>query len=141
MVKKERGILGLCDKKQGKALSNELKEEIVRFYENDENSRMCPGMKDTVSIRNKDGEKVKHQKRLVLSNLCELYAAWKVASPRKCDSPHLLLNVLNIVFLLVPLEHMPPVFVNITKTLSLWQRHVLSSRSDEGLCLLKVKSA
>ena len=83
VVKKEKGILGLCDKKQGKAQSNELKEEIVRFYENDENSRMFPGMKDSVSIRNKDGEKVKHQKRLVLSNLCELYAAWKVASPDK----------------------------------------------------------
>ena len=83
VVKKEKGILRLCDKKQGKALSNELKEEIVRFYENDENSRMCPGMNDTVSIRNKHGEKVKHQKRLVLSNLCELYAAWKVANPDK----------------------------------------------------------
>ena len=44
---------------------------------------MCPGMKDTLNIRNKDGEKVKHQKRLVLSNLCELYAAWKEANPDK----------------------------------------------------------
>ena len=35
---------------------------------------MCPGMKDTLSIGNKDGEKVKHQKHLVLSNLHELYA-------------------------------------------------------------------
>ena len=31
-VKKEKGILGLCDKKQGKVLSNELKEEIAQFY-------------------------------------------------------------------------------------------------------------
>ena len=38
---------GLCDKKQGKALSNELKEAIVQFYESDENSL---GMKDTLSI-------------------------------------------------------------------------------------------
>ena len=44
---------------------------------------MCPGMKDTVSIQNKDGEKFKHQKHLVLSNLCELYAAWKEANPDK----------------------------------------------------------
>ena len=36
-----------------------------------------------MSIRNKDGEKVKHQKRLVLSNLCELYASWKEANPNK----------------------------------------------------------
>ena len=62
VVKKEKGILGLCDKKQGKAQSNELKEEIVRFYENDGNSRMFPGMKDSVSIRNKDGESVRVHK-------------------------------------------------------------------------------
>ncbi len=82
-VKKKNGILGLCDRKQGKALANELKEEILQFYESDENSRMCPGKKDTVSIRNKDGDKIKHQKRLVLSNLCELYATWKEANPYK----------------------------------------------------------
>ena len=64
-MKKENGILGLCDRKPGKALANELKEEILQFYESDENSRMCPG-KDTVSIRNKDGDEIKHQKRLVL---------------------------------------------------------------------------
>ena len=30
-----------------KALPSELKEEIIAFYEVDENSRMCPGMKET----------------------------------------------------------------------------------------------
>ena len=118
-VKKENGILGLCDRKQGKALANELNEEILQFYESDENSRMCPGKNDTVSIRNKDGDKIKHQKRLVLSNLCELYATWKrPIHPRKWDSPHSLLNVLNIVSLPVLQEHMLSVFVNITKTLN-----------------------
>ena len=82
-MKKEYGILGLCDRKQGKALANKLKEEILQFYESDENSRMCSGKKDTVSITNKDGDKIKHQKRLVLSNLCELYATWKEANPSK----------------------------------------------------------
>ena len=82
-VKKEKGILGLCDKKSGKVLSNEVKEKIIKFYESDENSRMCPGKKDTMSIRNKDGEKVHHQKRLILSNLCELYASWKQECPNE----------------------------------------------------------
>ncbi|CAM1303135.1 Uncharacterised protein r2_g1312 [Pycnogonum litorale] len=44
---------------------------------------MCPGMKDSVSVRNKDGEKVQHQKRLVLSNLKELHSSWKETYPKK----------------------------------------------------------
>ena len=80
-VKKENGILGLCDRKQGKALANELKEEILQFYESDENVECVQGK--IVSIRNKDGDKIKHQKPLVFSNLCELYATWKEANPSK----------------------------------------------------------
>ncbi|XP_071944232.1 uncharacterized protein [Antedon mediterranea] len=82
-VKKKKGILGVCDKSQGKSLSEELKESVVRFYENDDNSRICPGKKDKVSVRGKDGEKIEHQKRLVLLNLKELHAAWKTVYPQK----------------------------------------------------------
>ena len=82
-VKAKRGILGQSNKRRGKALSEELKAEVVAFYELDENSRMCPGMKDTVKDLDKDGETVKHQKRLVLSNLKELHAAWKETHPTK----------------------------------------------------------
>ena len=64
-------------------MSQKLKEEIIAFYEMDENSRMCPGMKETVTVRDKNGDSVKHQKRLVLSNLKELHASWKEASPSK----------------------------------------------------------
>jgi len=35
---------------------------------------MCPGKKEKVNVRNKDGEKEEHQKRLVLCYLKELYA-------------------------------------------------------------------
>ena len=80
-VRKEKGILGACDKNRGKPLSEELKGSVVSFYEMDENSRVCPGKKDKVSIRGKDGEKIEHQKRLVLSNLKELHVAWKTAHP------------------------------------------------------------
>ena len=41
---------------------------------------MCPG---SVSIRSKDGEKVHHQKCLVLSNISELYVSWKETNPCK----------------------------------------------------------
>ena len=82
-IKKQKGVLGHCDKNVGKTLSGPLKSEIVAFYESDENSRMCPGMKETVNVRDSNGEKVKHQKRLVLSNLKELHAAWKTSNPEK----------------------------------------------------------
>ncbi|CAM1303136.1 CDS1 (predicted) [Pycnogonum litorale] len=82
-VKKQKGILGICDKNKGKTLSEELKNDVCGFYKCDDNSQMCPGMKDSVSVRNKDGEKVQHQKRLVLSNLKELHSSWKETYPEK----------------------------------------------------------
>lgn len=75
--------MGICDKSKGKTLSEELKNDVCGFYECDDNSRMCPGMKDSVSVRNKDGEKVQHQKRLILSNLKELHSSWKETYPKK----------------------------------------------------------
>ena len=82
-VKKEKGILGQCDRNKGKPMSVVLKNEIAEFYESDENSRMCPGMKETISVRDRNGEMIKHQKRLVLSNLKELHVAWNESHPDK----------------------------------------------------------
>ena len=76
-VKKEKGILGVPGKKKGKVLKEEVKSDVIKFYECDDNSRMCPGQKDYVSVVNKEGDKIKMQKRMVLSNLKELHAAWK----------------------------------------------------------------
>ena len=42
---------------------------------------MCPGKKDCVSIRNKDGSKEKVQKRLLLANISEIYANFKAEVP------------------------------------------------------------
>ena len=91
-VKKEKGILGRCAKKQGDVLSNELKEEISNFTKSDKKSRICQGMR--VSIRNKDGEKVKHQNHQVLSCYMER------AQPRQESwiLPHLQLYIQKIVF-------------------------------------------
>lgn len=44
---------------------------------------MCPGQKDCISIVNKGGKRQKIQKRMMLSNLKELHAAWKNQYPDK----------------------------------------------------------
>lgn len=38
-------------------------------------------MKDFISVRDVDGEKVRHQKKLVLCNLSELYEHFKTENP------------------------------------------------------------
>lgn len=84
MVKKSRklreakSVLSMPDKlSRGYKLSDEVKAQVVAFYESDEVSRVCPGKKDKVSVRLTSGEKVTEQKRLVLANLKELHAEFK----------------------------------------------------------------
>lgn len=62
---------------KGKVISEEQKATVKSFYESDEISRMCPGQKDCLSIRDAEGQKVKKQKRLVLGNLKELFHQFK----------------------------------------------------------------
>ena len=62
--KKEKGILATPSNYYREGLDKETKECVVEFYERDDISCMCPGEKDCVSIRNKDGSKEKVQKRL-----------------------------------------------------------------------------
>ena len=45
---------------------------VSNFYQHDEYSRCCPGMKDFVSVT-KDSVKMKHQKRSLLLNIKELF--------------------------------------------------------------------
>lgn len=71
------GIMGLPDRKKGKALSEETKTKIEEFYEQDEVGRICPGKKDYKSVCMTYGTKVQHQRRLLLGNLKELYQKWK----------------------------------------------------------------
>ncbi len=73
----ERGIIALPDQKKGSTLSDEVIQSVLAFYEDDEFSRMMPGGKDYVSL----GNKVYKQKRLLLCNLDELYAAYKEKFP------------------------------------------------------------
>ena len=53
----------------------------MAYYECDEVSRVCPGKKDTVSVRLTSGEKERKQKRFELANLKELYADFKKCHP------------------------------------------------------------
>ena len=55
---------------------------VQEFYECDEVSRIMPGKKDFVSVRQGDG-RVHMQKRLVLSNLKEVYQLFKQKYPTK----------------------------------------------------------
>ena len=72
---KENGVLSLPLQKKGKSVSNEIKEDIYLFYENDEISRIMPDKKDLVSI----GRNIHKQKRL-LANLksCTLFSSQNI---------------------------------------------------------------
>lgn len=79
-VVEKRGILPSTDMKAGKTLSRECVGKVKDFYEDDEISRVMPGKKDFVSVR-EDGVRVHRQKRLVLSNLREAYKTFKETYP------------------------------------------------------------
>ena len=73
----KNGILTYPEKKKGKELSQETVNKIIEFYCNDENSRQMSGKKDFVSI----AQRSHMQKRLILSNLKELYTKFKTSYP------------------------------------------------------------
>lgn len=77
---KEKGVLSTPNPKPGRTVSENVAESVKDFYNSDEVSRMMPGKKDYVTIRNKDG-KVQIQKRLVLANLQEIYQLFKEKFP------------------------------------------------------------
>lgn len=76
--KKLYGILPEVPKySKGKILSGEQIKEVISFYEDDEISRLCPGKSDYLSVRMANGKKEHVQKRLLLSNLKELFPQYK----------------------------------------------------------------
>ncbi|KAJ8671084.1 hypothetical protein QAD02_002343 [Eretmocerus hayati] len=69
------------DLKSNKQLPIETIDAVKTFYEDDDNSRIMPGMKDTKCVKDKDNVKVFVQKRLVLYNIRELYLKFKDSHP------------------------------------------------------------
>ena len=78
----DKGILSSPNPKAGPSLPSETVKLVIEFYESDEISRTMPGRKDFVSVR-QEGKRVHVQKKLVLSNLKEVYCAFKDAFPNK----------------------------------------------------------
>lgn len=75
---RNEGILALPPPRKGHPISDEVINIVKGFYESDDYSRLMPGAKDKVSV-----SKNQHvQKRLILSNLNELYSAFKNEYPQ-----------------------------------------------------------
>ena len=74
---RDEGILSFPKQKKGKPLSQNTVNKSIQFYCSDENSRLMPGKIDFVSI----SRKTHMQKRLILSNLKELYIKFKNNNP------------------------------------------------------------
>lgn len=65
----------------GRSIPDATRQKVIDFYNDDEFSRNMPGMKDYVSIRNDEGKRIHVQKRLILSNLKELYTFFRSEYP------------------------------------------------------------
>ena len=82
-MKKKCGILSQPTKETRIGLSEALCEKVVSFYYNDDVSGLCPGKKDSVRVKNTNGEKVKKQKRFPLGNLKEIFLRFKKENSEK----------------------------------------------------------
>ena len=78
---RENGILSTPNPKPSHSIAQTKIDLVVSFYESDESSRLMAGMKDFVSVKQPDGKRVHLQKRLILSNLRELYQSFKENHP------------------------------------------------------------
>ena len=76
-LEEEHGVFFLPPPRKGKSTATETIHKVLEFYQNNENSRILPGIKDRVSIK----KNVYQQKRLILCTLKELYLAYKENYP------------------------------------------------------------
>ena len=79
---KDKGVLSSPDPQPGHCLAKTTIDHVVAFYESDSSSRMMPGKKDFVSVKGEHG-RAHVQKRLILSNLKELYQDFKQKYPKE----------------------------------------------------------
>ena len=78
--RKEQGILAVPQGYSREA-EEEAKVKVKEFFERDDVSRLCLGKKDYGSVELEDGRKEKVQKRLLLSNLKEIYQHFVTEDP------------------------------------------------------------
>lgn len=76
----QKGVMSSPDRNYQRNLPDDVVKLVKRFYEEDDISRVMPGMKDVKSIK-EGGKKIRKQKRLLLSNLKELYREFKIRNP------------------------------------------------------------
>lgn len=79
-LKNVGGIFAKPELKQGKTLPEETINKVQEFYECDQNSRLMPGRKYTVSAK-VNGEKRLLQKRLLLTDIKVMHAEFKEKYP------------------------------------------------------------
>ncbi len=77
---KQQKISAEPRQKKGKTLEEDTVQKVKALYEDDEVSRICPGIQDYVSVKI-NGTRVQKQKRLLLANLKEVYAMFKHRYP------------------------------------------------------------
>lgn len=80
-IGEEKGILGDPNPKKGNQLPLSTELQVKEFYKSEDISRVMPGKKDTVSVKDKDGVKKLEQKHLVLCNLKEAYQLFRDKYP------------------------------------------------------------
>ena len=80
-IVEDKGVMSSPNAKARKSLSEDTVKLVQAFYYHDDISRVMPGKKDFVSVRNEKGEKEHRQKRLVLCNLREAYKQFKTQHP------------------------------------------------------------
>lgn len=77
---KEKGIMSSPNAKKGNKIEDRIIDKVKEFYLCEEISRMMPGKKDVVSVR-ENGKKELIQKQLVLCNLREAYHLYSERFP------------------------------------------------------------
>jgi hypothetical protein len=80
-LQKDLGILPSVPPARGKPLPEETVELVKAFYYDDEMSRVMPGVKDFMSVKERGGKRVHKQRRLLLLNLNELHMLFKQRRP------------------------------------------------------------
>lgn len=65
----------------GKIISENITKTVLDFFNDERNSSTMPGKKDYVSIRNEAGKRIHVQKKLILSNLKELFKSFQSGHP------------------------------------------------------------